>query len=468
MKKIIIILSVLFCTSAIYSQTFKEFFANNSIDGNLNSKYYSIGTDDSLIMLLSNRNLTDLEGLDTLSIKNRSIADFNTLELFLRNNQLTSLPEEISKLTNLQTLSLSNNQLTSLPEEISKLTNLQELSLSNNQLKSVPEEISKLTNLWELHLSSNQLTSLPDSIGNLKQLGRLNISENKLTSLPTNAANLTNLRGLFLNNNNLAALPNFICNFNYLIHLNVSNNQLTSLPGCIEKLQNLQSLFLQNNKLVVLPDIGSLGNLTLLNLYNNKLTSLPDSIGNLTKLEELYLNSNQLTSLPNSMDKLTNLWKLNLNNNPLTTMPLNLLKKPPIQYSSFPLLKNLQYSLNDTPLGAALYYRKLKNTGISDSRLQPILVSSFYHNYYENEKLNLSDFRSSFALELIKNISSLLKVKTPKAGSYNPMSKMTLPRTIIKEQFNKQRTKKRKFEETEPVEYQLPPEIIRNIYNYLD
>ncbi|WP_173647339.1 leucine-rich repeat domain-containing protein, partial [Leptospira interrogans] len=51
-------------------------------------------------------------------------------------NQLTTLPEGIGQLKNLQTLDLDSNQLTTLPQEIGQLQNLQELFLNNNQLSS--------------------------------------------------------------------------------------------------------------------------------------------------------------------------------------------------------------------------------------------------------------------------------------------------------------------------------------------
>src|SRR5256885_427368 len=63
-------------------------------------------------------------------------------ELDLSGNQLTSLPPEIAKLTNLTSLDLSYNQLTSLPPEIAKLTNLTSLDLRENQLPTPPETLA--------------------------------------------------------------------------------------------------------------------------------------------------------------------------------------------------------------------------------------------------------------------------------------------------------------------------------------
>ena len=99
-------------------------------------------------------------------------------------NQLTTLPPEITELTNLTELYLSGNQLTSLPLEITKLTKLTRLDLYGNQLTSLPLEITKLTNLIWLDLSDNQLTALPPEITKLTKITGLDLSGNPLESPP--------------------------------------------------------------------------------------------------------------------------------------------------------------------------------------------------------------------------------------------------------------------------------------------
>ena len=79
-------------------------------------------------------------------------------ELNLSNQNLTELPPEIGKLTNIMLLEIIDSKLTNLPPEIGKLSNLTYLNLYGNQLTELPQDISKLTNLIFLSLVGNQLT----------------------------------------------------------------------------------------------------------------------------------------------------------------------------------------------------------------------------------------------------------------------------------------------------------------------
>jgi len=123
----------------------------------------------------------DTEFLDDL-VRNRN--NFPNLHLFLQDQNLTSLPDSIGKLANLDILDLSYNQLTILPDSIGKLTNLTELYLWRNQLTTLPDSIGKLTNLSNLDLSDNQLTTLPATIGKLTKLTNLGLKNNALKSPP--------------------------------------------------------------------------------------------------------------------------------------------------------------------------------------------------------------------------------------------------------------------------------------------
>ena len=243
-------------------------------------------------------------------------------ELQIVDNQLSSLPAEIVQLTNLQTLHLDNNQLSSLPAEIVQLTNLQTLHLDNNQLSSLPAEIGQLTKLQSLHLDNNQLSSLPAEFGQLTNLQTLKLSNNQLSSLPAEIVQLTNLQSLHLWDNQLSSLPAEIVQLTNLQTLDLDSNQLSSLPAEFGQLTNLQTLHLSRNQLSSLPaEFGQLTNLQTLHLSRNQLSSLPAEFGQLTNLQTLHLSRNQLSSLPAEFGQLTNLQTLHLSRNQLSSLP---------------------------------------------------------------------------------------------------------------------------------------------------
>ena len=71
-------------------------------------------------------------------------------KLYLRNNQLVSLPADIAHLSHLVHLDVSNNKLHSLPPELGDIVSLKELLLSHNRLVHLPYELGKLFQLQKL------------------------------------------------------------------------------------------------------------------------------------------------------------------------------------------------------------------------------------------------------------------------------------------------------------------------------
>ena len=76
----------------------------------------------------------------------------------------------------IKNLSLDNNDLTTLPESLGQLTDLEEFYLANNNFTTLPESLGQLTNLQGLYLTNNpNLTTLPGTLVNLKNLRQLAI-----------------------------------------------------------------------------------------------------------------------------------------------------------------------------------------------------------------------------------------------------------------------------------------------------
>lgn len=129
----------------------------------------------------------------------------NLRNLYLQNNGLNFLPDEIVNLENLQVISVSDNNLTSLPKEIGKLKNLKDICLYKNKFEYLPKEIGDWENLERLDVACNFLKSIPKEIGKLTKLINIYIENNKLTSLPIKEmCNMNNLRKIYVYDNNLS------------------------------------------------------------------------------------------------------------------------------------------------------------------------------------------------------------------------------------------------------------------------
>ncbi|URD84563.1 Leucine-rich repeat receptor-like protein kinase [Musa troglodytarum] len=130
-------------------------------------------------------------------------------EITLSNNRLNgSIPEEIGKLSLLQTLDLSHNDIGgSLPVTICNLSSLVELSLEGNKIDGhIPDNIDGLKNLSMLSLKRNRLSgAIPATLGNISGLSQLDLSENNLAGdIPATLVHLTGLTSFDVSDNNLS------------------------------------------------------------------------------------------------------------------------------------------------------------------------------------------------------------------------------------------------------------------------
>ena len=186
------------------------------------------------------RNLSSLRNLECLSFENF---------IYFDREKISSLPEDICKLTNLKVLALGSashpeiilNKLTKLPIGIGNLVNLTDIYLQFNSLSELPAEIGNLRELMVLKLGGNNLSFLPKEIGNLKKLEILTIWNNQLKELPEEICLLTNLKGLDISLNSLSILPDYIIRLTGLRKFYYQNDNLKlngSQKAWIKKLKN--------------------------------------------------------------------------------------------------------------------------------------------------------------------------------------------------------------------------------------
>ncbi|KAK7279952.1 hypothetical protein RJT34_25014 [Clitoria ternatea] len=261
-------------------------------------------------------------------------------------------------LTSIQFLYLRLNNITSIPSWFQDFKQLVLLDLSNNNLYGpIPNAFQHMSFIQFLDLSMNHINSIPSWFCKLKSLVNVNLNQNKLAlmecSLSSILRNMCHLRSLDLSSNNLQGeafgndeFPKFIkCD---LEKLDLSNNEFNDhLPTWLGQLKNLWHLDLSNNKLDgALPQsLGELVNLELLDLSNNSFNgSIPSRLYQLIYLYHLDLSSNKLSGnilekewssftpsqisgsfSKNIGDMMPNMWTLILGNNLISgSIPISL------------------------------------------------------------------------------------------------------------------------------------------------
>lgn len=151
-----------------------------------------------------------------LTIFPRQLFDLaDTLEILdLSGNQLTALPDDFARLTQLRIVFASNNPFTELPRVLGQCPQLEMVGFKACKIAHVPAESLPPQLRW-LILTDNQVTTLPASLGQRPRLQKLMLSCNQLQHLP-----------------NLSACEN-------LELLRVASNQFTDIPATLLQLPAL-------------------------------------------------------------------------------------------------------------------------------------------------------------------------------------------------------------------------------------
>lgn len=102
--------------------------------------------------------------------------------------RFTSIEEALKTPEIACVLDLSGQKLSSLPDGLDKLTDLQQLNLSNNVFTSVPSELLKIQSLMLINLGNNKIVSvgklvLPtDKTQNVKRVLTIDLKNNNIDS----------------------------------------------------------------------------------------------------------------------------------------------------------------------------------------------------------------------------------------------------------------------------------------------
>ncbi|XQJ30526.1 dual specificity protein phosphatase, putative [Leishmania guyanensis] len=183
-------------------------------------------------------------------------------------------------------LLLYNYGLDAVPSEVYNPPLLQVvvLDVSQNNLTSLPQELSFLAHLRKLVVSYNKLTELPDSLGNLSELESLDASHNALIDLPQTFIYLSFLASVALDYNNFASIPESLLD-------------ILAVPLCASA-SNVENCAIPTSQLGGARLASSMGNLVG-PFMGSASGSVSKTVIVSPKLKVIYLASNdRLTTLP--------------------------------------------------------------------------------------------------------------------------------------------------------------------------
>ena len=176
---------------------------------------------------------------------------------------LTAFPQEIFSLADsLEILDLSGNQLSSLPDDLVKLTKLKVIFCSQNQFTELPAVLGRCPSLSMIGFKANKIRHIPATSLPAK-LRWLTLTDNAIEQLPPEIGNCHDLQKLMLAGNRLQALPETLAHCKRLELIRIAANQLHAFPTWLLSLPRLSWLAYSGNPFSAALEAGALADSTL-------------------------------------------------------------------------------------------------------------------------------------------------------------------------------------------------------------
>ena len=245
----------------------------------------------------------DLASNRLTSIDLTSLAQTDLHLLRLQENQIKGFLDfaPLSNASNLKTLELNDNENLdgNVFAHLTNWTKLESLNLAETLFGgTLPQDIGKLTNLQTLNLESPFLSPLPTSIGNCQSITNIRVvapagvKAGLTGGLPTEMGLLTNLRGLEIRDNRElgSTLPTELGQLTKLVEVFLPGDELTgTLPTELGNLDQLENFWLNGNPIsgTVPTEYGRMTSLQLVNLVGTDINgTMADEVCDLNTVIE--------------------------------------------------------------------------------------------------------------------------------------------------------------------------------------
>lgn len=257
-------------------------------------------------------------------IENARLKHKKELDLsgYVLDGKLTSVPDEVFELPQLEYLSLDNNSIVEVPERIRNLVNLKTLCLYRNPIARVPDipglgldwpsyvrcrkDLSR-ENVAHMWIEIDEQSSIQTPAGGPQLTHELTLLS-RLRSIHVGLPSVS--RGIKVPrpDGEIKDLIQGLSKLHLLEVLSFWCVLLEEVPVGIRDLNRLTSLGLTGSGLREIPEwLGELKHLRFLDLEENELTALPESLIALSQLEFIRLNSNRFSEFPDVVFRMMNL-----------------------------------------------------------------------------------------------------------------------------------------------------------------
>lgn len=184
-------------------------------------------------------------------------------------NGLTSIPESIGNLVNLETFYVANGLITELPESMANLIALTDVEVYNcPKMEKFPMALTQIPSLISLLISNNSQWSSVEIYKGLDALAKgpaqdeiqmLYANQNNLTTVPASFKNFVKLGLLDLASNKIEKFEEPLGQNVNIVQFYLDNNLLTEFPkdeeGYFCGIEDVETFSVKNNKLKKFPNI---------------------------------------------------------------------------------------------------------------------------------------------------------------------------------------------------------------------